>query len=143
MKKKCQIHAVFPITCFSVPIVGHTELNLTTDEIYQCLCAKAEVAEVLPNGKTINLDFSNYNKDNFIKKEDIKKPEEQKINNEQTSKNEEVLNKINEESKEVINEDNTVKEKETEQSLVKTHEVSSRNNNYKNNYNKNKKNNKR
>lgn len=64
--KKCQIRAISPITCFTVPIVGNTELNLTTDEIYKCLCAKAEVLEILENGKMINLNFTNYNRDNSI-----------------------------------------------------------------------------
>lgn len=64
--KKCQIRATTPITCFSVPIIGNTKLNLTSEEIYKCLCAKAEVLEILENGKTINLDFTNYNRDNSI-----------------------------------------------------------------------------
>ena len=56
-KKKCNIYAKSPITCFTVPIVGHCTLNLTSNEIYKCLCARAEVTEILPNGKSINLDF--------------------------------------------------------------------------------------
>lgn len=64
--KKCQIRATAPITCFSVPIIGNTKLDLTSEEIYKCLCAKAEVLEILENGKTINLDFTNYNRDNSI-----------------------------------------------------------------------------
>ena len=75
--KKCQIHATSPITCFTVPIVGTTELNLTPDEIYKCLCAKAEVMEILANGKTINLDFSNYNRDNSIIGEPIEEVKEE------------------------------------------------------------------
>lgn len=63
-KKRCQIHTGLPITCFTVPIVGNTELNLTIDEIYKCLCAKAEVIEILNDGKRIHLDFSNYDKNN-------------------------------------------------------------------------------
>lgn len=65
-KKKCEIHATLPITCFEVPIIGDANLNLTADEIYKCLCSKAEVKEVLPDGKRINLDFTNYDKDNSI-----------------------------------------------------------------------------
>lgn len=64
VKKKCEIYASLPITCFEVPIIGHANLNLSTDEIYKCLCAKAEVTEILENGTRINLDFTNYNKDN-------------------------------------------------------------------------------
>lgn len=61
-KRRCAIHATLPITCFIVPIVGFTELELTTDEIYKCLCAKAEVTEILPNGKRVTLNFANYDK---------------------------------------------------------------------------------
>lgn len=66
LKKRCQIYASLPITCFEVPIVGDTELNLTENEIYKCLCTKAEVIEILPDGRRINLDFKNYNKNNYI-----------------------------------------------------------------------------
>lgn len=75
--KKCQIHATSPITCFTVPIVGTTQLNLTPDEIYKCLCAKAEVMEILANGKMINLDFSNYNRDNSIIGEPVEEVKEE------------------------------------------------------------------
>ncbi len=138
-KKKCQIHASFPITCFEVPIVGFTELNLTTDEIYKCLCSKAEILEVLPNGKTINLDFTNYNKDNFVKE----KPKVEESSKEEKDENP-VKEDIVEEQEEVINIEDTVEieedtveveediEEKTEEVLdespVKTHEVSSRNN---------------
>ena len=74
-KKRCQIYAGLPITCFEVPIIGETELNLTADEIYKCLCAKAEVIEILPDGKRINLDFTNYGKNNHIT-ESIEEPVE-------------------------------------------------------------------
>lgn len=127
-KRKCQVHAVFPITCFTVPIIGHTELNLTTDEIYKCLCAKAEISEILPSGKVVRLDFSNYNKSPLINKEEDTKEESKK-----------------EIETPLINTDTSLENNEkenSEHSPVKTHEVSSRNNNYKqNNYYKNKKNN--
>lgn len=64
-KKRCQIRAGLPITCFEVPIIGNAELNLTYDEIYKCLCAKAEVTEILNDGRRIHLDFTNYNKNNY------------------------------------------------------------------------------
>ena len=69
-KKRCQIRAGLPITCFTVPIVGTVELNLTHDEIYKCLCAKAEVIEILGDGTRIHLDFTNYNKNNYWVDED-------------------------------------------------------------------------
>lgn len=64
MKKKCEIRTSLPVTCFTVPIVGCTELMLTSDEIRKCLCAKAEVTEILSDGRRIPLDFSNYDKNN-------------------------------------------------------------------------------
>lgn len=94
--KKCQIHATSPITCFTVPIVGTTELNLTPDEIYKCLCAKAEVMEILGNGKMINLDFSNYNRDNSIIGEPIEEVKEEQ--------SEEKIVVIEEEEPEVVEE---------------------------------------
>lgn len=152
MKKRCQIHAVFPITCFTVPIVGRTELNLTHDEIYKCLCSKAEVSEILPSGKLVRLDFTNYNKDNDIKKavveEPIVKEEEKEDIVEETPTEEEVVV----ESKDIpavtngtviidepnVTESVTVSAKtEDAAPLTKTHEISSRNTNRNNNYNKN------
>ena len=101
--KKCQIHATSPITCFTVPIVGTTELNLTPDEIYKCLCAKAEVMEILGNGKTINLDFSNYNRDNSIIGEPI-----EEIKEEQTEVEEEEPETVEEIKLDIDNRPETV-----------------------------------
>lgn len=101
--KKCQIHATSPITCFTVPIVGTTELNLTPDEIYKCLCAKAEVIEILGNGKTINLDFSNYNRDNSIIGEPI-----EEIKEEQTEVEEEEPETVEEIKLDIDNRPETV-----------------------------------
>lgn len=159
--KKCQIHAVSPITCFTVPIVGSTQLNLTHDEIYQCLCAKAEVLEILGNGKTINLDFTNYNRDNSIIGEPVEKVEEIV-----TEEHPEPVIEVEEEPEvieEVAEEEVTLDLAETEETVfvtgmsvledeesevedaetvftpaepVKEMKVESRNNNYKNNNNK-------
>lgn len=101
IKKRCQIQAQSPITCFSVPIIGFTELNLTHDEIYSCLCAKAEVTEILKDGTTVALNFSNYNKDNSKGEpiEEVKAPVEEV--------QEEVVNNT-EPSDEIIEEEETV-----------------------------------
>lgn len=128
MKKKCSIYAKFPITCFTVPIVGHTTLNLTPEEIYECLCARAEVSEILPNGKTVDLDFSNYNKDNYNKEPVVE--EKVLVLTDKVEVKEEVKTEVHEEVE---------VDKETpvhEQDPVKT-QVASRNNN--NNYQKNNK----
>lgn len=136
MKKKCLIYASLPITCFEVPIIGHVELNLTSDEIYKCLCSKAQVVEILPNGKKINLDFSNYNKSNIEKpKVEITKKE---LVEEQTSEEVIVLEDTVKVEEKIIED----LEDKKEDSAVKTYELSSRNNNYNNKqqYNKNRKN---
>lgn len=158
-KKKCQIYASLPITCFEVPIIGETELNLTEDEIYKCLCAKAEVLEILSNGKRINLDFTNYNKDNepniIIKtsnnKEEITEKiieTKEEIITETSEVLEEVEEEITEDSKEIIIESSEVLEEVEEEIVeseikieqpvaetVKSYQVASRNN-----YNNKKKN---
>ena len=141
MNKNCNIYARFPITCFSVPIVGHATLNLTSEEIYKCLCARAEVYEILPNGKSINLNFSNYDKDNC---EELKPVvEEEKV----VTLEDKVETKDSAEETESVNEvleSEPVEEKLLqEQDPVKTHQVASRNNNYQKNYNNKKGKNKR
>lgn len=128
MKRKCLIHAISPITCFTVPIIGRTELNLTDEEIYKCLCSKAEIKEILPDGKMINLDFSNYKKP-IIKEESL-------IIKESIVVEEEIVENVTE-VKEVVEEDNVEIEEEIteevteefimEESPAKTHEVPSRN----------------
>lgn len=144
MKKKCKIYAKFPITCFTVPIIGHTTLNLTPDEIYKCLCSRAEVIELLPNGKSINLDFSNYDKDNnpkevvekvFTFNDKVEVKEEVKI--------EKVEEHHEEETKEeVVKSDEEKSTPVHEQDPVKT-QVASRNNNNYQKYNNKKAKNKR
>lgn len=151
-KRRCQINAIYPITCFTVPIVGHTELKLTTDEIYKCLCAKAEVTEILEDGKMVSLDFSNYDKPIIItdnsktvekSKEVITEPVEAKNETEvvepvvEPTVEEKELEVILEAKDEVKVEDETVVETKNEtveevskeNSTTKSYEVPSRNNN--------------
>lgn len=151
-KRRCQINAIYPITCFTVPIIGHTELKLTTDEIYKCLCAKAEVTEILEDGKMVSLDFSNYDKPIIITdnsktvenpKEVITEPVEAKNETEvvepvvEPTVEEKELEVILEAKDEVKVEDETVVETKNEtveevskeNSTTKSYEVPSRNNN--------------
>ena len=138
-KRKCQIHAKTPITCFSVPILGITQLNLTTDEIYKCLCSRAEVKEFLPNGKTRNLDLNNYNKlvedetPVVIKEEPVVLPVQEEITLETEEPIEEEIIEVEEKT---IEEE--VAELLMEESPVKTHEVPSRNKPYNKKNKKNK-----
>ena len=122
-KKRCRIYAGLPLTCFAVPIIGETELNLTPDEIYKCLCSKAEVIEILPDGSHINLDFTNYNKDN--RKEEIKETTNVIINTPVTEKTtSEFTNTVStgettESTSDIIEEDKDVEDYvETEEEVV-------------------------
>lgn len=135
-KKRCLIHANMPITCFSVPIIGHVELRLTSDEIYKCLCSKAEIQEILSNGKMINLDFTNYNTDNN-KKEITTKEVAEEVKIEEPEITEEVLDETVEKSDDIEDsKEEMVEEKLFNESLTKTHQLQSRNNT-KNKKNKN------
>lgn len=130
IKKRCQIRARNPITCFQVPIVGSTELNLTPEEIRKCLCSKAEVAEILADGTIVPLGFSNYDKDNSPKQEPV---EAVKLN--ETEKVIELKDEVSiEEVVEPVTEPEEAEEeqveiKEEKQDTVKDYKVSSRNNN--------------
>ena len=67
MIKKVNIYPVYPILSIKNPIV-HTTLNveLSVGDIERCICARAKVEEILPNGKIIVLNLKNYNKCNYL-----------------------------------------------------------------------------
>ena len=154
LKKRCQIYASLPITCFEVPIVGDTELNLTENEIYKCLCAKAEVIEILPDGRRINLDFKNYNKDNCIieslvveekpesvtpiKVELAPEPTPAPVEKVEEKPVEFIEEKVEEEVESVEENTEEAKEENPVAETVKNYQTNSRNNNY-NKKSKNKK----
>lgn len=97
MKKRVNIETCIPLTIFQSPIVGKVmNLELTTDEIYSCICQKALVEEILSNGSTVALDFSNYAIDNEIQEintvpseevEDVKKEYFEEIHEEKVLEN--------------------------------------------------------
>lgn len=97
MKKRVNIETCIPLTIFQSPIVGKVmNLELTTDEIYSCICQKALVEEILSNGSTVALDFSNYATDNEIQEintvsseevEDVKKEYFEEIHEEKVLEN--------------------------------------------------------
>lgn len=134
MNKKCQIRAISPITCFTVPIIGTTELNLTENEIYQCLCYNAEIMEILSNGKMVKLNFDNYNRDNSI----IGEPTEEKPyiidDKEDVILTDEIITTVQDNI-----ENNNVEPKNEKTHIVKTYNNETKNNNYKNNNKKKKK----
>lgn len=65
MTKTVNIYPNGAITTLNPPIRSRV-LGVTKSvaEIRKCIIAKAIVDEVLPGGKTVRLDFSNYDKDN-------------------------------------------------------------------------------
>lgn len=139
-KRRCQINAIYPITCFTVPIIGHTELKLTTDEIYKCLCAKAEVTEILEDGKMVSLDFSNYDKPIIItdNSKTVEKPKkvitepvvEPTVEEKELEVILEAKDEVKVEDETVVETKNeTVEEVSKENSTTKSYEVPSRNNN--------------
>ena len=68
MIKKVNIRASVPIKDFRPPIYGTCNgIEMTTGEILKCLCKRAIVDEVLPDGSTIRLDLKNYYTDNTPK----------------------------------------------------------------------------
>ena len=68
MIKKVNIRASVPIKDFKPPIYGTCNgIEMTTGEILKCLCKRAIVDEVLPDGSTIRLDLKNYYTDNTPK----------------------------------------------------------------------------
>lgn len=68
MIKKVNIKASVPIKDFRPPIYGTCNgIDMTTGEILKCLCKRAIVDEVLPDGSTIRLDMKNYYTDNTPK----------------------------------------------------------------------------
>ena len=68
MIKKVNIRASVPIKDFRPPIYGTCNgIEMTTGDILKCLCKRAIVDEVLPDGSTIRLDLKNYYTDNTPK----------------------------------------------------------------------------
>lgn len=68
MIKKVNIKASVPIKDFRPPIYGTCNgIEMTTGDILKCLCKRAIVDEVLPDGSTIRLDLKNYYTDNTPK----------------------------------------------------------------------------
>ena len=91
MKKRVNIKINAPIYNV-IPPITRTLMNveMSTGDIRNCICAKATVEEILDNGKVITLNLYNYNKDNNppIKKEEPKK----EIKKEEQAKPKEVVN---------------------------------------------------
>lgn len=59
---KVAIRTVTPKICGT-----HKNVLMSVGDILRCICMRAHVEEILPDGTTIILDSNNYNKDNSSK----------------------------------------------------------------------------
>lgn len=86
MTKRVNIRANVAVRNVNPPIHGTcNDVIMTTGDILKCLCKRAHVEEILPNGTTVTLNMKNYFTDNgaglFVKKDKPvieKKPEPEK-----------------------------------------------------------------
>ena len=66
MVKLVNVYPNAPITTINPPIrTRMTNVNMSVEDIRKCLIATAYVEEILSGRRTIALDFSNYNKNNY------------------------------------------------------------------------------
>lgn len=73
MVKKVNVYPTSPIISLDIPLrTRMMGINMDTEDIRKCIIAQAIVEEVLSDGKIVRLNFTNYDKDNSIKKEEDK-----------------------------------------------------------------------
>ena len=78
MTKRVNVKAPVAIRNITPPIYGTCkDIVMTTGDILKCICKRAIVEEILPDGSTIRLNMSNYYTDNgaglVAKKPEVKK----------------------------------------------------------------------
>ena len=65
MTKRVNVKAPVAIKTITPPIYGTcNDIIMTTGDILKCLCKRATVEEILPNGSTVRLNMRNYYTDN-------------------------------------------------------------------------------
>lgn len=65
MTKRVNVRTVVAVRTINPPISGTvSNVIMSTSDILKCLCRRAIVDEVLPNGKTVRLNMRNYYLDN-------------------------------------------------------------------------------
>ena len=70
MSKIVNIYPTQPITSVNPPIRGKLMgVRRTNSDIRACIIGRARVEEVLKDGRTVPLDFTNYDKDNSIQED--------------------------------------------------------------------------
>lgn len=122
MFKKVNVYPDMPIYALQMPITNVAMgIKLSVGDIANCLYKKAKIEEVLEDGTLVQLDLSNYDKDNskFMKK----KPEI----------------KVEQPKKEIPKIDSTFIDKKEDVIHTQEQEQRAKQNNYKNNKNNNKK----
>lgn len=118
MTKRVNINAPVAIRTITPPIYGRvSNIVMTTGDILKCLCKRAVVDEILPNGSTVRLTMKNYYTDNGAgldaKKVEVvsqpaKVPEVKKTEDEKSSdepKTEDTVNKAEDDADIVTNEE--------------------------------------
>lgn len=142
MKKRVNVEPVGPIYTLRVPITGKIiNHEMSTGDILNCIYARAKVDEILPSGKLVRLNLSNYNKDNSILEEKVELP---KVTEEVTTTPipepvkpvEKIEEKVEEKVEEPVKEEEPKQEEEPE--TVSEPATVVNNNNNKNNGKRNK-----
>lgn len=65
MTKRVNIKTTIPVRNITPPLSGTCkDIIMTTGDILKCLCKRAVVEEILPDGSTIKLNMHNYYTDN-------------------------------------------------------------------------------
>lgn len=71
--KRVNISTRLPIRSVNPPITGRkNNIELSTQDIRACILSGAFVDEILPDGSTVRLSLSNYTKDNYVAKPEVK-----------------------------------------------------------------------
>ena len=66
MTKYVRVRTQVAVRNVNPPICGTYEGIMTTGDILKCICKRAIVHEILPDGKTVRLNMSNYYIDNGV-----------------------------------------------------------------------------
>lgn len=127
MKKLVNIEAKSPVRTITPPLMGkHYRVELSYGEILKCICARAIVDEILPNGKLLRLDLANYNKVNYV--EEVKTLEPTPAVEEDEEDVSESISEENSESVETsteeTNESENTETEESEESVTEENEES-------------------
>lgn len=109
MEKLVNISAKTPVRTLKVTIYGDIfGMNMSVGDIFKCICGRAIVDEILPNGEKVRLNMSNYNTVNYTPVQTKKIPEpvvvkKEKVQEETKPNKQLEVNNI----KEIENVDNT------------------------------------